>query len=99
MSQEIDLTQVANNFQGRETRASTETEIEDQPSDSQILVNCRRVQVKFKDFSAEVRALMDVEQFANQAKIFIDVEPKPLRDIVGTMLSGVSINFYRILSK
>lgn len=54
------------------------------------LVYHRRERLRLKDFSNEVRAAMDVEQFVYEAEIMLDMSEVSVEDIVEAMLRKVS---------
>lgn len=54
------------------------------------LLYCNRECLKLKDFSSEVRASMDVEQFVHQAELMLDMREISVEDIVEAMLERVS---------
>lgn len=54
------------------------------------LIYCSSEGVKPKDFTQEVRAAMDVEQFVRQADLLLDVDPSSVAELVDLMLSRVS---------
>lgn len=54
------------------------------------LLYCSREPLRLKDFGAEVRAPMDVEQFAHQAELVLDTGHVSIDDIVESMLDKVS---------
>lgn len=54
------------------------------------LVYHSREKLKLKDFSNEVRAAMDVEQFVHEAEIMLDMSEISVEDIVDAMLRKVS---------
>lgn len=62
-------------------------------SDSEALIFSERSQIKLKDFKNEVRALMDVEQFAHEARIFMDMAFGSIVNIVNSMLVEVRRSF------
>lgn len=63
------------------------------------LVYCRREYLAPKDFGAEIRGQMDIEQFAHQAELLIDPQldeanlsdgRRVVEEIIGRMLEQVS---------
>lgn len=55
------------------------------------LVYLSRERLKLKDFSNEVRAAMDVEQFVHEAEIMLDMSEISVEDIVEAMLRKVRV--------
>ena len=58
-------------------------------SESGLLYTSRE-RLRLKDFSSEVRASMDVEQFVHQAELILDMTQVSVEDIVDAMLKRVS---------
>lgn len=54
------------------------------------LLHTNKERLRLKDFSSEIRALMDVEQFVHQAELMLDMTEVSVEDIVETMLLKVS---------
>lgn len=54
------------------------------------LIQHKRQLVPYKDFTFEVRALRDIEQFAHQAELILDVNEVNIYNIVERMISKVS---------
>ena len=54
------------------------------------LLYYNREPLKLKDFNAEVRAPMDVEQFAHQAELMLDLNEVSMEGIIEAMLTKVS---------
>lgn len=54
------------------------------------LIHHKRELLAFKDFSSEVRALRDVEQFAHQAELMLDVTEVDISNIIELMINKVS---------
>lgn len=61
------------------------------------LFNCFLQRLPMKDFGAEVRAAMDVDQFLQQAVLCLDVNEKSIEDIVDRMVGKVSFILFFIL--
>lgn len=55
------------------------------------LLYTSRENFKLKDFSSEVRATMDVEQFVYQAEMILDMQEVCVEEIIGAMLNKVSL--------
>lgn len=53
------------------------------------LIHHKRELVPYKDFTSEVRALRDIEQFAHQAELILDVNEVNMANIVERMISKV----------
>lgn len=54
------------------------------------LLYTNREKFKLKDFSSEVRATMDVEQFVHHSQIILDMQEVAVEDIIERMLERVS---------
>lgn len=48
--------------------------------------------LSFKDFSSEVRAMRDVEQFVHQAEVMLDIAEDGVLKIIERMATKVSCN-------
>ncbi|GFU20365.1 uncharacterized protein NPIL_98051 [Nephila pilipes] len=64
------------------------------PTDD-ALIYCVLQRLPMKDFAAEVRASMDVDQFLNQAVLLLDVQDTSVEGIIDKMLHKLS----RILNR
>ncbi|GBL91866.1 hypothetical protein AVEN_172783-1 [Araneus ventricosus] len=64
------------------------------PTDD-ALIYCILQRLPMKDFAAEVRASMDVDQFLNQAVLLLDVQDTSVEGIIDKMLHKVSQEQYQ----
>jgi len=58
------------------------------------LLYCSKERLTLKDFVAEIRAKMDVEQFVHQAELILDTRETSVDKIVSLMLERVSTSIF-----
>lgn len=63
---------------------------QDEDDEPTSLLYCSRERLRLKDFSSEIRASMDVEQFVHQAELVLDLPEVSVAAIVDSMLVRVS---------